>query len=136
MRHLRPLLVCFLLAPAGCGGSSIYPAGGKVVFPDGTPLPGGVVTCQAVDTELNFSVRGFIQPDGTFRLGTYKANDGAPEGKYRIQIAPPERMIPDERKRLQSSVHARFLRFDTSNLEIIVTPDQSKNDFTLTVERP
>src|SRR5207253_2832886 len=83
MRPLRSLLLCLLLVLAGCGGSSVYRAGGKVVYPDGTPLPGGVVLCEPAeevktDGKAPPSVRGYIQPDGTFRLGTYKDDDGAP----------------------------------------------------------
>jgi hypothetical protein len=134
MRYCRALLLVFLPAAIGCGGSGVYPAGGKVVFADDTPLPGGVVLCEPVDGEAKVSVRGFINKQGEFRLGTYATDDGAPEGKYRVKIQPPELMFIDERHRPKPSIHARFTGFDTSKLEITVT--RGKNDFTLTVEKP
>ena len=134
MHSCRLLVACLLLAPAGCGGPGLHPAGGKVVFPDGTALPGGLVLCEPVDADVKVSVRGEIRPDGTFRLGTYRNDDGAPEGKYRVQIQPPERMFVDDRKPPKPTIDDRFTKFDTSGLEITVTRD--RNDFTLKVEKP
>src|SRR4051812_16132554 len=106
MRHLRVVLVGVVSALAGCGGSGIYRAGGKVVFKDGTPLAGGVVLCEPAvgeptpeEGEMKSTVRGYIQPDGTFVLGTLRDDDGAREGKYRVKIQPPERMAQDHRKK-------------------------------------
>jgi len=134
MRFVHALLFGLVLASTGCGGRSVYPAGGKVVFKDNTPLPGGVVFCEPVEGEAKVGVRGFINEKGEFHLGTYKTDDGAPEGKYRVKIQPPELMFIDERKKPKPSIHARFMEFDKSNLEITVGRD--KNDFTLTVEKP
>jgi hypothetical protein len=33
---------------------------------------------------------GVVEPDGTFRIGTYADGDGAPEGEYTVTIAWPE----------------------------------------------
>lgn len=121
----------------GCG-SGVYPAGGKVVFPNGEPLRGGIVFCEKSDgaERHRHSVRGFIQSDGTFRLGTFKDDDGAPEGKYRVKIQPPEKMVIDETKPTPASIQQRFTQFESSKLEIIVTRSREKNQFTLTVEKP
>jgi hypothetical protein len=128
-------LFLVLLAPAGCGGSGTYPTGGKVVFPDGSHLKGGVVLCEPAEGQDQRSVRGFIREDGTFRLGTHRDDDGAPEGRYRVKIQPPETMLVREKDR-PPSIHARFTQFETSKLEIIVTRNRGANEFTLTVERP
>jgi hypothetical protein len=136
MRPFYPLIACVLLAPVGCGGPGTYPAGGKVVFADGGALPGGVVLCEPAEGEAKVSVRGFIRPDGTFRLGTYKDDDGAPEGKYRVKIQPPANMVADIKKRPPPSIHADFTEFETSRLEITVTRRRADNEFTLTVAKP
>ena len=73
--HRCTPLVWLLLALPGCGGSGVYPAGGKVVFKDGTPLTGGVVLCEPIDEENKVSVRGYIGEDGRFRLGTHRDDD-------------------------------------------------------------
>jgi len=139
MRCLRcTLFGSMLVVLLGCGGASVFPAGGKVVFKDGTPLNGGVILCEPVDEEVKVSVRGYIGEDGTFRLGTFRDDDGAPAGKYKVRIQPPEKLSSRERERARPkfSIHPRFMDCNTSGLEITVTNESGKNDFTLQVEKP
>jgi hypothetical protein len=135
---LVPGVVCVLIlaGAAGCGRGKVYPAGGKVVFPDGTPLVGGYVNTEPAGGDAKVSARGQIQPDGTFRLGTFADDDGAVEGEHRVLIVPPEDTVVDERKPRKPTVHDRYRRFETSGLTITVTRDKRKNDFTLTVHKP
>lgn len=78
----RLIALLALLTFTGCGGNESVDgtvrrdgellATGKVIF---SPIAGG---------KLAF---GAIQPDGTFRLTTERANDGAVAGQYRVMIA-------------------------------------------------
>src|SRR5213592_1553362 len=75
----------------GCGGQPKYPVEGKVVFKDGTPLPGGMVVFSPVDPAGRSGARGYIQADGTFQLSMDQTNDGTLEGRYRVLVVPPPR---------------------------------------------
>jgi hypothetical protein len=136
-RRFGTLVIALILAAAlGCGGRSTYPVRGKVVFPDGTPLPGGRVIAEPTDATHQVSARGEIQPDGTFELGTFTDNDGALEGEHHVLITPPEDLVIVEGKPRRPSIDKRFKRFETSELKIVVTRDPGKNNFTLTVKKP
>jgi hypothetical protein len=107
---------------------------GRVVFKgDGTPLPGGMVVFEPVDANNKVSVRGQIQSDGTFRLGTYKDDDGAPEGKYRASVVPPVQYLLERPP--PPLFHPRFQDAKTSGLEFTVTRG-GNNDFTIEVTKP
>ena len=83
MNHRMALTLCvlFSFALAGCNGNS--PLQGKVTFEDGTPLTVGTVN---FSSEKGLS-RGTIQPDGTYQVGSLKASDGLPPGKYKVYIS-------------------------------------------------
>ncbi|MCI0455817.1 MAG: hypothetical protein L0Z62_02395 [Gemmataceae bacterium] len=121
-----------LVVAAGCGRSGLYRVEGKVVFPDGTPLTGGTVVFGPVDKDALLSPRGELRPDGTFQMSTHKEGDGAPEGKYRVLVAPLE--AEDVEGPPPPSFDRRFSSFDKSGLEYTVQP--GKNDFfTITIEK-
>ncbi len=84
------------LGLAGCGGPTMHSIEGKVVYKDGTPMPGkGQVLFNPVDPGKNTSARGEINEDGTFRMGTLAENDGVHEGRYRIAVVPAPPRNPD-----------------------------------------
>jgi hypothetical protein len=129
---------------AGCGGGKqpTYPAGGKVVFSDGTPLPGGWVSFRALDADKKVSARGPIQSDGTFELTTYKPGDGAVEGQHQALVVP---VIRVDRGDLAAGakpppspppIDKKFSNFETSGLEFMVTNDPRKNEFDIVVTPP
>jgi serine/threonine-protein phosphatase CPPED1 len=59
-----------------------HPAGGFVYF-EGTPIPGAVVTFTKAK---GASATGVVEADGSFKLSTYQAFDGAPAGAYQVTI--------------------------------------------------
>jgi hypothetical protein len=110
---------------------------GKVVYKDGadiSPLAGGLVVFEPLDAGARDSARGEIQPDGTFRLGTFKDADGAPAGRYRALVSPPTPPPTQEKRPARPAIHSRYLSPATSPLEYTV--DRDNITFTLTVERP
>ena len=122
----------------GCGEVKVqtYPVYGKVTFPDGTPLQGGRVELEPVNTSHHGSSRGVIQSDGTFQLGTFKPGDGALEGEYRAIVIPPLPFIePEERNSMPLIIDQRFQQFETSGLKFTVTSD-GDNEFHIQVARP
>jgi hypothetical protein len=108
-----------LVLAAGCGRSGLYPDEGKVVFPDSAPLTAGTVEFGPVGDGL-LAPRGEIHVDGTFRASTYKEGDGAPPGKYRLLVTPPEQLDPGQPRPLPFD--RRFSSFETSGLEFTVKP--------------
>ena len=116
-------LTCFVV---GCGGSGFATVTGKVVFPDKTPLSKGNVVFSPADSGT-MSAQGVIQEDGSFRLGTRTASDGAPPGKYRVAIEPYE-------DKAGPVIDRRFEDPKLSGLEYTVVA--GSNDFTITVDRP
>lgn len=141
-----------LVAFAGCGSNRnalpTYRAGGKVAFPDGTPLKGGWVEFRSVNLPRQVTARGQIQSDGTFKLGTYKPGDGAVEGEHCALVMPPPsrtKTNPDALRRSKGGlgslapapgIDPRFGRFETSGLKFTVTSSAADNQFLIQVRRP
>jgi hypothetical protein len=128
-----------IISLVGCGGDgpATYPVEGRITFADGKPLAGGVVEFQPADKQTeSFSSRGRIQPDGTYQMSTFAANDGVVAGKHRVLVSPPLPPGPiDPMKRPKPVIHPRFERYDTSGLEYTVT-EEGPNTFDITIERP
>ncbi len=95
-RWMRPVLLVMAgmtLAIAGCSKGrhdriAVYPAEGQVLW-QGAPLAGAQVVLlspqQSKDAKTIPS-RGRTDTNGKFRLTTYEAGDGAPEGDYAVVV--------------------------------------------------
>src|SRR4051794_35378813 len=71
----------------GCSNPGPFPVEGKVVWKDGSPakdLEGALVSFDLPEKKTN--ANGSVQADGSFRLTTNKANDGALAGEYTVVI--------------------------------------------------
>lgn len=71
----------------GCGRGGVVPVTGRVTLVGGAPVAGATVVFE--NREKRQSASGRTDADGRFRLTTFKVNDGAPPGTYRISVAPP-----------------------------------------------
>jgi hypothetical protein len=85
------LTAAFCVLAAGCGtkGPTLYPVTGKVTGADGKPVENASVVFHPVvePTDPNYvRPQGRTGPDGTFRLTTYAAGDGAQSGEYRVTV--------------------------------------------------
>jgi hypothetical protein len=119
----------FSLLLAGCG-SRTQPVEGIVVFKGGEPatkLAGYYVTFESVDQPV--SATGVVQPDGTFKVGTYQDGDGALLGKHRVSIGPP---APDYGDNPKSLILPKYNQPQTSGLEVTIM--RGINKVTLEVE--
>lgn len=76
---------------ASCGpresGVPVHPVSGKVTF-DGQPPVGALVSLSPQGHVLPPGIvpSAKVQADGTFQVGTYAENDGAPAGDYAVTL--------------------------------------------------
>ena len=72
--------------------AAVQPVRGQAFF-EGTPMPGAVIVLTP-DAKLKKGVaaRGVVEADGSFRLTTYQAHDGAAEGEYVVTVTWREKL--------------------------------------------
>jgi hypothetical protein len=135
--------ISLLLLVVGCGKAGKYPTywvGGKVSFPDGTPLTKGSVTFRPVDSSAPVTSRGEIKPDGTYELSTFSQGDGATAGRYEVMVmalpAYNARTAPPGSPPPPLLIDSRFSNYSTSGLAFNVTTDPGKNQYDIVVTRP
>ena len=79
---LTLLTVSVCMSGCGKGQQSVRSVEGKVTV-NGQPATGALIMLHPVeDKEPGIFPNATVEPDGSFRLTTYKLNDGAPEGEY------------------------------------------------------
>lgn len=122
------------LGLVGCGDKypATYPVSGRVIFPNGTPLPGGNIEFAPQEGPARTSARGMIESDGIFQLTTFRDGDGAVEGRHRVLILPARRR-EDRSGKPSINLDPKYQSFDTSGLEFTVSPDAEQNEFEITV---
>lgn len=130
-----------LAALTGCGegaapdvGVATYPATGKVLKADGSPLSGGIVTFVPGD-EKALKASGPITPDGLFTLNTDGVAPGAPAGEYRVRVEldPDGVSAAGPGVRRGAPFPAKYARESTSQLTATVKAD-APNEFTFTLK--
>ena len=111
--------------------AALQPVRGQAFF-EGTPMPGAVVTLTP-DAKLKKGVaaRGIVEADGSFRLTTYQANDGAAEGEYTIVVTWREKLRSGQLG--ASLLPARYGKADQSGLKAAIRPGQ--NDLLLELSK-
>jgi hypothetical protein len=130
---LRPLSLALALLAClvGCGEGKTAPVNGRVKLKDGSDvsvLAGYSLTFEADGGKT--SAVGDVNRDGTFKLSTYAANDGAVPGKYRVAINPRPNPDPDKPPS-KSKLPAKYENLDTSGLTAEVKPGQNNIELEL-----
>ena len=119
-----------VLAAAGCGGPegpATHPAGGRVVYAGGAPMPGGMV--QFLPQGGGDSTLGAVGKDGAFTLFTLadgKKFPGAVAGNYRVTVLPP----------LGSGSAGQAAPRPMTLSGMYTVRPEGGNDFTLVLPRP
>jgi hypothetical protein len=133
---------------SGCGDSSgAVPVAGKV-FVDGEPLRAKIGTINLVPNKekgntTTFEPSGVLDEDGNFTVYYAKGKKGAPPGWYKVQIVASQlgegSPIPTPRPKDKGVgppppkplFHSKFMRTDTSGLEIEVVKDPAPGAYDL-----
>jgi hypothetical protein len=116
-RHGLVVMVASCLLAAGCGRRvTLVPAEGRVTL-DGKPLEFGAVMVQPA---AGPAAQARINADGTFRLGTFKPEDGAIPGSATVRIMCRKDITQPggEMAFGPSLIPERYNRFDTSGLAV------------------
>jgi hypothetical protein len=129
------LLLLLPLSPGCSNQPKAYPAGGKVVFKDGTPLKGGRIELKS--REHPYAARGRVDADGQFSLTTFKPNDGAIAGPHQV-IVLPETVLNVENPQAHLEhvrpVDKKLSRYATTWLEIEIDPQGDNLQFVVEIE--
>jgi hypothetical protein len=81
----------FLVVVVSCcscaGGRRLFPAQGKVFY-QGKPTENAIVFLHPLENADSEGIRphGVVGADGSFRIGTHNASDGAAAGSYAVSI--------------------------------------------------
>ena len=128
------LLIAALLI-AGCSSGNEFPTAkvtGKITY-RGKPVPTG--TIMFVPEGNMPTATGEIQPDGTYQLTTYDANDGAVLGPHAVSITAIEEqkdVLPAQRSGTpEPIVPAKYMSHTTSGLTAEVKDEPNSLDFEL-----
>jgi hypothetical protein len=125
------LALAVLAGLVGCGGGKTAPVNGRVKLKDGSDvsvLAGYSLTFEAEDGKT--SAVGEVDRDGTFKLSTFGANDGAIPGKYRVAINAPNNPDPDKPP-TRSKLPAKYANLETSGLTAEIKPGQNNIELDL-----
>ncbi len=97
----------------------VFPVQGKVFF-EGKPLPDALVILHPINDPDPDMVkpRAHAGPDGSFKVYTYVAGDGAPEGNYSVTV-----FWKNKRAKEKVSLPSRYQDPATSDLRIEVRPE-------------
>jgi hypothetical protein len=110
--HLVALLGVVLI---GCGGRGTTPVRGVITL-EGTPIAGATVLFMPDGQDEGRPASGFTSSDGTFRLMTYKPDDGALPGTYRVLIQKTE-AAKDPGAAQQSALERAKARIEEKSLQ-------------------
>ena len=141
---MKPLWVMLiesflLVGMVGCGGPTLHPVKGQVVYKggaDASVLARGMILFDPAEDDMpRISARGEIQEDGSFKMSTPGEGEGVRPGTYRVMLSPPPFFPKKSRDELPPQLlDERFQKFATSGLEITVNGPIT--DHTFTVEKP
>jgi hypothetical protein len=110
--HLVALLSVVLI---GCGGKGPRTVRGVITL-EGAPVAGATVLFMPEGQDSSRPASGFTSSDGTFRLTTYKPEDGALPGKYRVVIQKTEG-AKDQRASEQSALERARRKIEEKSLQ-------------------
>jgi hypothetical protein len=130
---LALVILYFCIPWAKWSRPSLYPASGRAFF-EGKPIPTATLVLHPtwLNDDLTFPrPHATVQEDGTFVLGTYDKDDGAPAGEYRVMVTwfvqnPQAGQDDDGQPIRTSSLPRRYASFESSGLTIRIEQGQNE----------
>jgi hypothetical protein len=129
---LRGLFLALAVLAVGCGQGTeappvaVHPAQGKITF-KGQPTHGAMVTLhpKTATTDLP-KPRATVDRTGAFKLSTFAAGDGAPEGDYVLTVFwyKPIQNGPDVSPG-PNVIPVKYTKPETTNIEIKIAAGQN-----------
>src|SRR5262245_2119784 len=122
-RRCLGLVAAFLVA--GCAANGPQPVEGTVAWEDGAPATELAAAQVVFDLPAQkTSARGSVRPDGTFRLTTFRPDDGALVGDYKVMVLEVARKtMPNDSTRLMpGALDSRYADPSTTDLTASVKP--------------
>ncbi|MDZ4659795.1 MAG: BON domain-containing protein [Bythopirellula sp.] len=121
-----------VLLAVGCGEAAleklpVYPAKGSITF-KGKPIPGAMITLHPTTPVENVpNPQANVSKDGTFSIRTYGAEEGAPEGDYKLTVLWYKPIVngPDFTSG-PNVIPQKFTKPETTSIEIKIAA--GKND--------
>ena len=102
---------------------------------DGKPVEKPVVAAELTfeGEDGKFAFKQVTDAEGRFEYGSAKLAGGAPEGRYRVKIAPAKKpgMGPDKKVLTPTPLPAKYASFDSSGLTFQCEPKQNQWDVVL-----
>jgi hypothetical protein len=109
----------------------VYPVTLTVTYPDKKPVAGAQIAL--VSQEHKTTARGSTGADGTCRVTTYQAEDGAAPGPNKVIVAKPQLIGDPDKPYTGPQIADKYASAATSGLEVVVTDDGSNNSFPITI---
>jgi hypothetical protein len=107
----------------------VYAVRGRAFY-EGTPIPGAVVVLTpSADSKKAARASGIVQADGTLKLTTYRADDGAGEGEYTVTVTWREKLRNG--KAGDSLLPERYGKADQTPLKASIQPETTEIVFEL-----
>ena len=110
------------------------PTKGKVFY-EGVPVPNAQVTFHLIAPDKKPARTGdaFVEPDGTFVLSSYNANDGAPAGDYVVTVVLRQPFFDAQGKPGVNLLPDRYSKPESSDLRVKIK--DGSNDVVLELKK-
>ena len=131
-RAVVPIL--FLFLAVGCSSdNAVYPVQGKISFEGKPMVGGGSISFIPVGNQSGKTAGGQIAEDGTYKLMTYRPDDGSMPGKFRVVITQVTEKEPEPTQDGQKAAQAAKAVAAADRIPLIYSDDQ-KSPLHATVE--
>jgi hypothetical protein len=118
-RAVAALLIAVLVV--GCSSAppppATSPARGKIVAATGEPLQNVVLNLEPINQTAGGAAQAVVKTDGTFVLQTFRNDDGALPGKYKVWLQPSPAA-----PRKASPIPAKYRSPEESDLTVLINP--------------
>jgi hypothetical protein len=119
--------------PAGAPLAEAYPVSGTIVFPNKTPLRGGIIFFTPTEVKAGGKIRyegaGLVDARGQYKIGLNGDGAGVPAGDYKVTIKPRDyQELPNSNS---NGIPKRYREPSETPLTVTVKEEPNTFDFVL-----